>query len=68
MHDPECRVYAPQVTWVGRTDQVLKQEGVQYNVGQFLFVANSRGKTNLDIEAQVKFLVKETGRVLGVTS
>ena len=48
-------------------EQDLKQEGVQYNVGRFPFVANSRAKTNLDTEGQVKFLVeKETDRILGV--
>ena len=47
-------------------DQVLKREGVQYNVSRVPFVANSRAKTNLDTEDQVKFLVEETDRVLGV--
>ena len=48
-------------------EQDLKQEGVQYNVGRFPFVANSRAKTNLDTEGQVKFFVeKETDRILQV--
>ena len=57
----------PEVAWVGKTEQDLKKEGVQYNVGRFPFLANSRAKTNLDTEGQVKFLVeKETDRILGV--
>lgn len=40
---------------------------MQYKVGKFPFAANSRAKTNLDTEGQVKFLVeKETDKVLGV--
>jgi len=57
----------PEVAWVGRTEQDLKASGVKYNVGKFPFAANSRAKTNLDTEGQVKFLSeKETDRVLGV--
>lgn len=57
----------PEVAWVGKTEQELKDAGVQYKVGKFPFAANSRAKTNLDTEGQVKFLTeKETDRVLGV--
>lgn len=57
----------PEVAWVGKTEQELKAAGVQYKVGKFPFMANSRAKTNLDTEGQVKFLIeKETDRVLGV--
>jgi dihydrolipoamide dehydrogenase len=45
----------------------LKKDGVKYKVGRFPFLANSRAKTNLDTEGQVKFLVEEeTDRILGV--
>ena len=57
----------PEVAWVGKTEQELKASGVQYNVGKFPFAANSRAKTNLDTEGQVKFISeKETDRILGV--
>lgn len=57
----------PEVAWVGKTEQDLKKEGVRYKVGRFPFLANSRAKTNLDTEGQVKFLVEEeTDRILGV--
>ncbi|KAH8980766.1 FAD/NAD-linked reductase [Lactarius hatsudake] len=40
---------------------------VKYKVGRFPFLANSRAKTNLDTEGQVKFLVEaEMDRILGV--
>ena len=57
----------PEVEWVGKTEQDLKKDGVRYKVGRFPFLANSRAKTNMDTEGQVKFLVEaETDRILGV--
>lgn len=57
----------PEVAWVGKTEQELQAAGVQYSVGKFPFVANSRAKTNMETEGFVKFLAeKETDRVLGV--
>jgi dihydrolipoamide dehydrogenase len=57
----------PEVAWTGKNEQELKEAGVQYKVGKFPFLANSRAKTNDDAEGQVKFLVeKETDRILGV--
>ncbi|KAG5638948.1 dihydrolipoamide dehydrogenase precursor [Sphagnurus paluster] len=57
----------PEVAWVGKTEQELKAEGVQFNVGKFNFSANSRAKTNLDSEGFVKIIAeKETDKVLGV--
>ncbi|KAG7095255.1 dihydrolipoamide dehydrogenase precursor [Marasmius oreades] len=57
----------PEVSWVGKTEQELKKDGVQYNVGKFSFTANSRAKTNLDTDGFVKILAeKETDRILGV--
>ena len=57
----------PEVAWVGKTEQDLKKDGVRYKVGRFPFLANSRAKTNLDTEGQVKFLVEEeTDRILGI--
>ena len=57
----------PEVAWVGKTEQELKKAGVKYKLGKFPFQANSRAKTNVDMEGQVKFMTeKEPDRVLGV--
>ncbi|MCO5558037.1 hypothetical protein L7F22_011612 [Adiantum nelumboides] len=57
----------PEVAWVGKTAEDLKNEGVEFNVGSFPYIANSRGKTNGDTDGFVKFLVeKQTDKVLGV--
>ncbi|WFD29554.1 dihydrolipoyl dehydrogenase [Malassezia sp. CBS 17886] len=57
----------PEIAWVGKSEEQLKEEGVAYKVGKFPFMANSRAKTNSDTEGFVKFLVeKDTDRILGV--
>ena len=57
----------PEVAWVGKTEEQLKSEGVQYSVGNFPFMANSRARTNEDAEGAVKILSDaKTDRMLGV--
>uniref|UniRef100_A0A915M729 Dihydrolipoyl dehydrogenase n=2 Tax=Meloidogyne javanica TaxID=6303 RepID=A0A915M729_MELJA len=57
----------PEVAWVGKSEEQLKQEGVSYKIGKFPFIANSRAKTNNDVEGFVKVLgEKDTDRLLGV--
>lgn len=56
----------PEVAWVGKTEEELKREGVNYRVGKFPFKANSRARTNDDSEGLCKFLSDATtDRILG---
>ncbi|KAK7101520.1 dihydrolipoyl dehydrogenase, mitochondrial-like isoform X2 [Littorina saxatilis] len=56
----------PEVAWVGKTEEQLKEEGVEYNVGIFPMLANSRAKCNNDTDGLVKILGdKKTDRLLG---
>ncbi|XP_065362215.1 dihydrolipoyl dehydrogenase, mitochondrial [Calliphora vicina] len=56
----------PEVAWVGKSEENLKEEGVEYKVGKFPFLANSRAKTNNETDGFVKVLAdKATDRVLG---
>ncbi|KAI3650479.1 hypothetical protein MP228_003960 [Amoeboaphelidium protococcarum] len=56
----------PEVAWVGKNEEELKQAGVKYNVGKFPFLANSRAKTNDEAEGMVKIIADEkTDRILG---
>jgi dihydrolipoamide dehydrogenase len=56
----------PEIAWVGKTEEELKAEGVQYKVGKFPFMANARAKTNHETEGFVKILADATtDRVLG---
>ncbi|XP_001641722.2 dihydrolipoyl dehydrogenase, mitochondrial isoform X1 [Nematostella vectensis] len=57
----------PEVAWVGKTEEMLKEEGVEFKVGKFPMSANSRARTNAEIDGVVKVLGdKETDRLLGV--
>uniref|UniRef100_A0A8W8LPA6 dihydrolipoyl dehydrogenase n=1 Tax=Magallana gigas TaxID=29159 RepID=A0A8W8LPA6_MAGGI len=57
---------APEVAWVGKTEEQLQEEGVVYKIGKFPLVANSRAKTNDDTDGFVKVLAdKETDKLLG---
>jgi len=56
----------PEVAWVGKSEEQLKEEGVAYKVGQFPLAANSRAKTINDTDGFVKVLAdKATDRLLG---
>ncbi|KAJ1957219.1 dihydrolipoamide dehydrogenase precursor [Dipsacomyces acuminosporus] len=56
----------PEVAWVGKNEQQLKEEGIKYKAGSFPFSANSRAKTIDDAEGLVKILTDaETDRILG---
>jgi dihydrolipoamide dehydrogenase len=58
---------SPEVAYVGKTEEQLKQESVNYKVGKFPFLANSRAKVNNETEGFVKILAdSKTDRVLGV--
>ena len=52
---------------VGKTEEELKAEGIDYNSGKFPFTANGRAKVNRTTEGFVKVLAdKKTDRILGV--
>mmetsp|Transcript_22892 Transcript_22892/g.66137 ORF Transcript_22892/g.66137 Transcript_22892/m.66137 type:complete len:491 (-) Transcript_22892:118-1590(-) len=57
----------PEVAWVGKTEEQLKAEGVEYKKGKFVFGANSRAKANGEETGFVKVLAcKKTDKLLGV--
>jgi len=56
----------PEVAWVGKNEEDLKSEGIEYSVGKFPLVANSRAKTVGESDGLVKVLSdKNTDRMLG---
>lgn len=58
---------SPEIAWVGKTEQELKQSGVPYRVGTFPFAANGRAQGQGSTEGMVKMLAHETtDEVLGV--
>ena len=56
----------PEIASVGKTEDELKAEGVDYKIGKFPFTANGRAKAMLATQGFVKILSDvETDRVLG---
>ena len=64
---PSVVYTAPEVAWVGKTEEQLKAESRAYKTGKFPFSANSRAKINHETEGFVKVLADAaTDEVLGV--
>jgi dihydrolipoamide dehydrogenase len=56
----------PEIAAVGKTEEELKQAGIAYKAGKFLFLANGRAKANQQTDGFVKILADaHTDRVLG---
>ena len=57
----------PELAWVGKTEQQLKDEGIPYKAGSFPFAANGRAVAMIEATGFVKVLAHaETDRVLGM--
>jgi dihydrolipoamide dehydrogenase len=57
---------SPEIASVGKTEDELKAEGVDYKIGKFPFTANGRAKAMLSTQGFVKILADvTTDRVLG---
>ena len=57
----------PEVAAVGRSEEALREAGVEIAVGKFAFSANSRGRTTGDTDGLVKIIADAASdRVLGV--
>jgi dihydrolipoamide dehydrogenase len=58
---------SPEIAWVGKTEQQLRAEGVQYRAGSFPFVANGRARAMGDTTGFAKIIADaRTDRILGV--
>jgi dihydrolipoyl dehydrogenase len=58
---------APEIAWVGKTEQQLKADSVEYKAGKVPFLANGRALGMGDPSGFVKMLAcKKTDRILGV--
>ena len=56
----------PEVATIGKTEEQLKEKNIDYKIGKFSFMANSRAKAIDDAEGFVKILADaKTDKVLG---
>jgi dihydrolipoamide dehydrogenase len=64
---PSVIYTSPEIAWVGKTEQQLKTEGVEYRTGVFPFSANARARALGDTSGLVKFIAHaKTDEILGV--
>jgi len=64
---PSVIYTTPEIAWVGKTEQQLKAQGVEYRAGVFPFSANARARALGDTTGMVKFLADaKTDQILGV--
>jgi len=64
---PSVAYTNPEIAAVGKTEEQLKEEGVEYRKGSFPFLANGRARAMGQTEGRVKMLAdKTTDRILGV--
>jgi len=57
----------PEIAWVGKTEQQLKAEGIDFRAGTFPFSANGRARALGETAGLVKFLAQaRTDEILGV--
>lgn len=57
----------PEVAAVGKTEEQLKESGINYKVGSFPIKALGRARASMDIQGMVKILTdNETDEILGV--
>lgn len=64
---PSVLYTSPEIAWVGRNEQQLKKDGVEYKAGSFPFMANGRARALGDTTGFVKVLADaKTDEVLGV--
>jgi dihydrolipoamide dehydrogenase len=67
-HDtiPNVIYTAPEIAWVGKTEQELKSAGTDYRVGSFPFAANGRARAMEQAAGMVKIIADaKTDRILG---
>jgi dihydrolipoamide dehydrogenase len=67
-HDtiPSVIYTAPEIAWVGKTEQELKAAGTDYRVGSFPFAANGRARAMEQASGMVKIVADATtDRILG---
>ena len=56
----------PEVAWVGKSEEELVAEGIEFKKGTFPMSANSRARTNNDADGLVKILTcAKTDKILG---
>ena len=64
---PSVIYTSPEIAWVGKSEEQLKAEGIEYKTGSAPFAANGRAKALEQPVGSIKMLAHaKTGRILGI--
>ncbi len=64
---PSVIYTAPEIAWVGKTEEQAREAGLKYKVGTFSFAANGRAKGMEQATGMVKLLaLEEDDEIIGV--
>jgi dihydrolipoamide dehydrogenase len=64
---PSVIYTSPEIAWVGKSEEQIKAEGIEYKTGSAPFAANGRAKALEQAVGSIKMLVDaKTSRILGV--
>jgi dihydrolipoamide dehydrogenase len=64
---PSVIYTAPEIAWVGKTEEQAKEAGLKYKVGTFSFAANGRAKAMEQATGMVKLIaLEEDDEIIGV--
>ncbi len=55
----------PQIAGVGYTEEQLKKEGIEYNIGKCEFMQTGMGAALMDEDGLVKVMATSEGEILG---
>ena len=57
----------PEISWVGKTEEDVKADGIEYKVGSFPYAASGRAKAINETEGTVRVIARaDNNRILGV--
>lgn len=63
---PSCTFVYPEIASVGKNEEQLKEEGIDYKAAKFLYRASGKALAMDEPEGFVKILADSEGKVLGV--
>lgn len=63
---PSCVFTSPEVASVGKSEDEAKEEGIEYKVAKFPFLANGKALAQGSTDGMVKIIAASDGEILGV--
>ena len=62
---PACVYTYPEISWIGLSEEKLKEQNIAYKVGRSMFSANGKAVTLGESEGQIKIMLSPVNKLLG---